>query len=154
MSKVSFRHAFARWYDMMENERARMDNRQKSGEASLSWEALDHICGLAVESGMKALMFKANMVKPDPSGDYPADQDGRRPHVDALWDIFLAKASERTASEWVRTLNGGKGTPVHVFQAWRAEHRYAPDDTVAEKTVQSRLQMAKRLKKIAEEEGL
>jgi hypothetical protein len=155
MSSVSFKDAFDRWYRLTEAERARLDEERKRGGVILSWEALDHLCGLAVESGMKALMFKERMETPDPWGDFPKSPAiGRRPHIDELWDIFMAKAHGRKASDWVRRLGSGGSKPANVFQTWRAEHRYAPDGTIREPVLQSRLEMAKRLKCIAREEGL
>lgn len=156
MSRVHFGNAFQRWYALTKTEAERLAAEKKRGATILSREALDHLCGLAVESGMKALMFHAKLAKPDAGGDFPADAQRRRPHVDELWGLFMAKASGHTAArDWVRTLaGGGKGDPVNVFQAWRSEHRYAPDGTVTEATLQSRLDMAKRLERIAQEEGL
>ncbi|KYG08692.1 hypothetical protein BE21_22245 [Sorangium cellulosum] len=155
MSKVNFGHAFERWYKLTDAERKRFDDEQKRGTTPLYLEALDHLCGLAVESGMKALMFAAKLEKPDAYGDFPKNPStGRRPHVDELWDIFIAKASGRKTSAWVPRLGGRGTTPANVFQTWRAETRYAPDGTISEGIVRVRLEMAKRLKSIAEEEGL
>ncbi len=155
MSRVNFEHAFDRWYRLTEAERKLIEQEQKRGGVILSWEALDHLCGLAVESGMKALMLKERMEAPDPSGDFPkSSSGGRRPHVDELWDLFMAKAQGRKASGWVKRLGGGETRPPNVFQTWRAEHRYAPNGTISEAALLSRLEMAKRLKRIAQEEGL
>lgn len=156
MSRVHFGNAFQRWYALTKTERERLKADVKRGTPILSREALDHLCGLAVESGMKALMFKARLVAPDPSGDFPANASGRRPHVNELWDLFIAKARGRQlTSEWVRRLGGGgTNSPPNVFQTWRSEDRYAPDGTVSEATVEARLDMARRLEKIAQEEGL
>jgi hypothetical protein len=127
---------------------------QKRCGVILSWEALDHLCGLAVESGMKALMVKAKLVSPEPSGDFPPDATGRRPHIDQLWEIFMANAGGRATSGWIKRIGGGKGSPANVFQTWRSEHRYAPDGTVSEAVMLSRLQILKQLKNVAIEEGL
>jgi hypothetical protein len=154
MSSVSFGDAFDRWYKLTETERRRLDEERKRGGVILSWEALDHLCGLAVESGMKALMLKEKLEKPDASGDFPKSPSGRRPHVDELWDLFMSKAQGRKASEWVKRLGEGGKAPVNVFQTWRAEHRYAPDGTITEQLVAARVSMTKRLKSIAQEEGL
>lgn len=154
MKAVDFAHAFERWYKLTEAERIRLIGEQKQGGVILSWEALDHLCGLAVESGMKALLFKAKLVSPGPSGDFPADSAGRRPHVDQLWDIFMANAGGRATSGWIKRIGGGKSSPTNVFRAWRAEHRYAPDGTISEAVVLSRLDILKQIKNVALEEGL
>lgn len=151
MTTVNFGHAFDRWYQLTVGEHARVESEKKKGGVVLSWEALDHMCGLAVESGMKALMFKAGVVSPDASGDFPADTTGRRPHIHDLWSTFMAKTHHRTMSDWIARLAGGAATPPNVFQTWRTEHRYAADGSVPENVVSLRLAMAKRLKSIAQE---
>jgi hypothetical protein len=155
MTRVSFAHAFERWYKLAVAERARIDDEKKRGGTILSWEALDHICGLAVEAGLKALMIKAKLVTADDNGDFPAERaTNRRPHIDALWDLFAAKANNRVAGEWLSRLGGGKGAPPNLFRDWRAEHRYARDGTVSEAVASARVGIAKRLHLIAQEEGL
>lgn len=154
MSRVSFSHAFQRWYKMTDEERARLDAEKKDGGTILSWEALDHLCGLAVESGMKALMIKEKWVTAEKDGDYPRHDCGQRPHVNELWEIFIGKAKGRKAGDWVAKLGGKHGAPVSAFAEWRAEHRYAEDGTVSEATVRARLAMAARVKHIAQEEGI
>jgi len=153
MRKVSFTHAFERWYSLTVAEDARTTKIKKSGGVVHSLEALDHLCGLAVESGLKALMIKAKLVSAEPDGDFPAI-NGRRPHVDALWDAFMAKAKDRTTSQWVKQLSGGAAAPATVFREWRAEHRYAADGTISHAAATARVDMAKRIKRIAEEEAL
>jgi hypothetical protein len=155
VSKVSFAHAFERWYNLTHQEHGRIEGEKKKGSPIHSFEALDHMCGLAVESGLKALMIKAKLVKSDPQGDFPGDPTTkRRPHVDELWDAFMAKATNRTAADWIKRLSGGAREPPNVFQEWRADHRYATDGTVREAVVALRVKLAKELKKIAQEEGL
>jgi hypothetical protein len=149
MTSVNFDHAFDRWYKATEAEKKRLDAEKNEGRAILSWEALDHLCGLAVESGMKALMLKEKMVTGDASGDFPQGSDGRRPHVNKLWDLFMTKATGHKRAEWAQRL----GT-VKVFQTWRTENRYAPDGTVQESELEARMKVAKKLKQIAQEEGL
>lgn len=155
MSKVSFDHAFQRWFGLMMQEYLRIAGEKKKGNPVHSYEALDHVDGLTVESGLKWLLIKAKLVTPDPRGDFPSDPvTKRRPHVDELWNLFMAKASNRTVAAWIGQLSGGAGKPANVFQEWRAEHRYAPDGTVSEAVVEARVTLAKRLKAIAQEEGL
>lgn len=155
MSKVNFSHASQRWYKLMEEESQQRKAEEHRSGTVLSWEALDHLCGLAVESSMKALMLKEKWVEPEKStGDYPKDSNGRRPHVNELWEIFVSKAKGRTAGAWIARLSEKKDEPVSVFAEWRAEHRYAPDATVSRNVLQARLAMAARLKRIAQEEGI
>lgn len=154
MGTISFRDAFNRWYDLSEAEHRRLLEAVKRKTPLLSWEALDHLCGLAVESGMKALMLHAGLEKADRSGDFPAGTDGRRPHVHELWDVFMAKASGRRTSDWITRLAGGAGSPVNVFKTWRTENRYAADGTLGSSEVEARMKLAKRLKSITQEEGL
>jgi hypothetical protein len=153
MSKVSFDHAFDRWYKLTETEVKTLKAEKARAGVVLSWEALDHLCGLAVESGMKALMLKEKLVSAEDNGDYPKNEAGRRPHVDELWNIFMTKAQGRKHSEWVRRLSGKQSEPVSIFQTWRTEHRYAENGTVSETLVQNRFTFAQRLKRIAQEEG-
>jgi hypothetical protein len=154
MSRVNFAHAFERWYGLTEREHAWLKKAEES-RALLSWEALDHLCGLTVESGMKALLLRGKFVAPDADGDYPPGPgpDKRRPHVDALFEVFLSMAQGRRGNDWVSRLAGGKGTPPLVFNAWRSEHRYAPDGTVDKTIALERLKFAKRLKVLITEEG-
>lgn len=151
---VNFGDAFSRWCRLTDSEHARLEADRKRNVPVLSWEALDHVCGLAVESGMKALLFHAKYVTPDTRGDYPADPaTNQRPHVDKLWNTFIAKAQGRTSNDWLKRLGPKGSTPTNVFSAWRAEHRYAADGTVSEATVSDRVAFARRLKAIAQEEG-
>lgn len=153
MARVNFAHASERWYKLTERERAHLEQVEKKGPGA-SWEALDHLCGLAVESGMKALLFHGKMVTPDPSGDYPKDDRDRRPHVDELFEVFVARVGGRKGNDWLQRLAGSKGrTPVRVFNTWKAEHRYAPDGTVDKAIALERLAFAKRLNRLMAEEG-
>lgn len=145
MPRVNFAHAFERWYQLTERERAYIEKEDEKDPAT-SWVALDHLCGLAVESGMKALLFHGNLVTPDSKGDYPPTSSGRRPHVDELFAVFLSKVQGRSSNEWLRTLTGGKGPPPLVFNSWKSEHRYAPDNAVDKTIVKERLSFAKRLR--------
>jgi hypothetical protein len=154
MAKVSFSDAFARWYQLTDDEARRLDAVKARGETVFSWEALDHVCALAVEAGLKAIMLRDGLATAGPDGDFPRDDDGRRPHVDKLWDLFMSKAQGRAASEAVRMLGGRKGTPIRAFEGWRVEHRYAADGTVAESAVRPRLAIARSLKRIEQEGGL
>lgn len=151
---VNFGDAFLRWYQLTDGEHARLEGERKRNGTVLSWEALDHVCGLAVESGMKALLFHAKYVTPDGRGDYPPDPlTNQRPHVDKLWDTFIAKVQGRASNDWLKRLGPKGSTPTNVFLAWRSEHRYAADGTVSETTVTERVAFARRLKAIAQEEG-
>jgi hypothetical protein len=154
MASVNFAHAFERWYELTGRERAHLEAVEKKSPVA-SWEGLDHLCGLAVESGMKTLLFRGKMVSPDPKdGDYPKDNNNRRPHVDELFNVFVAKVGGRTRHDWLKRLAGGKGSsPVPVFNTWKPEHRYAPDGTVNKTIAFERLAFAKRLKHLIDEEG-
>lgn len=148
-SRIEFRQAFDRWNRVCTTERTEIDQRVTKGESLVSREALDHLCGLAVEVGMKHLMIKYRFVTADATGDYPADVDGRRPHVDTLWDVFMARAQGRVGTDLVRAL-GGNGQLV-VFQTWRTANRYAPDDTVTATEVKPRLEFLKKLGRVIAE---
>lgn len=154
MVRINFAHAFERWHRLAEREHSFLKGEEEKASPVASWEALDHVCGLAAESGMKALLFHGKFEKPDASGDYPAGLDGRRPHIDGLFDTFLFKVQGRKGNEWVRRLGGVKGAPpIRVFNAWRTEHRYAVDGTVSKPTVLGRLEFLKKLKSLIDEEG-
>lgn len=154
MATVNFSDAFGRWHKLATEEHERLKASQKAGAVVLSWEALDHVCGLAVESGMKALMLKENVVSSDSNGDFPRDTAGRRPHVDELWALFMSKTGNRTMNEWIKRLSKAAASTPTIFDTWRAEHRYAPDGTIGEPVVSMRMQLFKALKAIAQEEGL
>jgi hypothetical protein len=85
MIRVSFAHAFERWYKLADAEHKRLQVEKKTATIALSWEAVDPLCGLAVESGLKALRIKAKLVTPDPKEDCPANDEGRRPHIEQLY---------------------------------------------------------------------
>lgn len=150
MTAVNFCHAFQRWNKLTEGE---ADLCSKLTPPIRSWEALDHLCGLTVEAGLKALMIQARWVAAEINGDYPRDTTGRRPHVNDLWGVFMSHASGRSGNGWASRLGGASGA-ASPFVAWCVDHRYASDGTVSETTVKARLGIAKQLKRIAQEEGI
>ncbi len=149
-NKIDFGHAFERWNAIARHEQARLDGALRDSKVVTSWEALDHLCGLAAESGIKALLFHLKVVKPDALGDFPASVGERRPHIDELWDHFTtAVQGRRDASLWSRL-----GAPAAVFSTWRSAHRYAPDGTVTRSVTEQRATFLKKLQRVLEEEGV
>ncbi len=142
--QIDFRAAFDRWTRVCATEKLVVDARMTKGETLVAREALDHLCGLAVEVGMKHILIKKRFVTADRTGDYPADVDGRRPHVDTLWDVFMSKAQGRVGADLVKALGGTSQVPV--FQTWKSANRYAPDDTVVDAEVKPRLKFLERLR--------
>lgn len=101
-------------------------------------------------AGMKALLIHTGLVTPDTSGDYPPDAAGRRPHVDELWDIFMAKASTRKTAHLLADLGGA--SQLRIFQTWRSTHRYASDGSIPGTVVTPRLAFLKRLRGVVSQE--
>lgn len=128
-----------------------MDARAAKGETLVSREALDHLCGLSVESGLKYLMITRRLVTADRDGDFPADASNRRPHINELWDVFMAKAGGREGTALLRDLGGAD--QLKVFQTWSSQNRYAADDTVRAGEVRPRLDFFKRLRGVVAQEG-
>jgi hypothetical protein len=96
-------------------------------------------------------MIARRLVVADRHGDYPAEEGRRRPHVDELWDVLMAKAGGREGGALVAELGGAD--QLKVFQTWSSAHRYAPDDTVKEAAVKPRLAFLKRLRGVVAQEG-
>ena len=143
--KINFRDAFDRWNRICETERKDVDTR--SGTL-ISREALDHVCGLAVEVGLKFLLIERGLVTADRDGDYPQP----RPHIDQLWDAFLAKTQGRAHTQLVVDLGLTRSTAL--FQTWQSSHRYAPDGTVTEAVAKPRLDFLKKLRGVIAQEGV
>lgn len=150
--RTDFRAAFDRWNRVCATEQGVVEGRVKKGEPLVSREALDHLCGLAAEVGMKYLLLNRGLEKADPTGDYPRNADGRRPHVDELWNVFMAKASGRKGAELLSELGGV--APLRVFQTWQTSNRYAPDDTVKDVETKPRLDFLKKLGRVIAQEGV
>jgi hypothetical protein len=148
--KISFGHAFERWHATAVRERKAMPVPPASPVRS--WEALDHIVGLAVEAGLKAIMIHSKMVTAQGNGDYPAGVGGNRPHIRELWDRFQVGAKGRLDAHTLRQLTP-KSTG-HPFQSWESSHRYAEDGTVSEATLKPREEYLKAVHSVIGEIGL
>ncbi len=144
-ARINFRDAFDRWDRVSKAERK--DVEARTG-ALVSREALDHLCGLSVEVGLKYLMIHRRGVAADPDGDYPAP----RPHIDELWDVFMAKMSGRANAQLLADL-GGARQPA-LFQTWQTRHRYAPDGTVTEAVTKPRMAFLKKLRGVIAQEDV
>src|SRR5262245_25102558 len=105
----NFNHAAMRWYAVARRER---DDVSNAGASGRTLEALDHLCGLAVEVGMKALLIKLRKVQPGANGDYPSGANGRKPHVNELWDIFMANVQGRQDQALATRLQGSSRSPL------------------------------------------
>lgn len=147
-ARINFRDAFDRWDRVSKAEQKHVD---ACKEMIVSREALDHLCGLAVEAGLKHLLIRKRLVSADRDGDYPADSAGRRPHVDELWDVFMASASGREGGDLLRALGGDQ---LRVFQTWQTRHRYAPDGTVTEAVTKPRMAFLKKLRGVIAQEDV
>ncbi len=147
--RINFRDAFERWDRVCKAEQKDVEARK---EALVSREALDHLCGLSVEAGLKYLLINRMLVTADRDGDFPKDSNGRRPHVDELWDVFMTKASGRAGAALLDEL-GGAGQ-LKVFQMWRSSHRYAPDGTVTDTVTKPRLDFLRKLRGVLAQEDV
>jgi hypothetical protein len=65
---VDFRAAFDRWNRVCSTEQKDIAARMVRHETHSSWEALDHLCGLAAEVGMKYLLLKKRVALTDTTG--------------------------------------------------------------------------------------
>ncbi|MCU0653873.1 MAG: hypothetical protein MUF64_00810 [Polyangiaceae bacterium] len=146
--RVDFGHAFERWHAITKQEAARLDELVRQKKTVVSWEALDHLCGLAAESGIKALLFHIKTCRPDEDGDFPRDSMGQRPHINKLWDQFERAVQGRQGAHIWRAL----GAPPALFSSWETAHRYAPNGTVDGHRARERADFLRKLHQVLSDE--